>query len=192
MILVTGGIGAGKSVVCRVLRLSGFPVFDCDYEARRIMDSSAAIKDFLNAEISTEIIDENGDVRKDKLRAEIFADEVKREKLNHVVHQGVRDKLREFISENGADCFVESAIPHTGRLLQFADEVWIVDAPREVRISRVVERNGLSEREIVKIMETQQAEFDEVKKSGIPYRMIFNDLNHDLSNEIFANLKKKN
>ena len=59
---ITGGIGAGKSVVSKILRTMGYQVFDCDIEAKRLMDSSAEIKLKLKTEISAAAVDDEGNI----------------------------------------------------------------------------------------------------------------------------------
>ena len=57
---VTGGIGSGKSVVSRLLRLMGVPVYDCDREAKRLMDGEAAIRKALIEAVGAEVYDASG------------------------------------------------------------------------------------------------------------------------------------
>lgn len=191
MIIITGGIGAGKSVVSRILRSVAVPVFDCDYEAKEIMSNSATIRNFIKEEFGACHIGERGEIDRGKLRTSIYGDSSKRQKLNTIVHSEVRRKMENFISANGIDCFVESAIPYTGKLLEYAHEVWIVDAPVDLRLRRVRERNGLSDREILDIMEVQQTEIDSVKAFGLPIKTIDNDGRESVMKEIFAFLLKK-
>ena len=51
LIAVTGGIGSGKSVVCEMLRVLGFKVYDCDSEARRLMDSDEGMRSCIYKEV---------------------------------------------------------------------------------------------------------------------------------------------
>ena len=191
MILITGGIGAGKSVVSRILRLLSFPVFDCDFEAKKIMVTSPEIKAFIRNEIGPDIINEGGGIERGKLREAIFNDVSKREGLNRIVHKEVRTAIARFKEREGDDCFVESAIPHTGNLLKLATGIWIVEASEEERIRRVKMRSGLSEKEIKTIIKTQHIETEACRNFGIPVKTIYNDARSDVMKEIFVCLAKK-
>ena len=76
LIAVTGGIGSGKSVVCRVLRTLGYPVFDCDSEARAIMDSDRTIHGRLCSAISADVV-RDGVIDRRMLASIVFADAAK-------------------------------------------------------------------------------------------------------------------
>ena len=191
MIIITGGIGAGKSVVSRILRLLSFPVFDCDFEAKKIMVSSPEIKAFILNEIGTAIINGEGEIDRGKLREVIFNDVSKREGLNRIVHKEVRNAIARFMEQEGDECFVESAIPHTGNLLKQATGIWIVEASEEERIRRVKMRSGLLEEEIKAIIKTQHIETEACSNFGIPVKTIYNNARSDVMKEIFVCLEKK-
>ncbi len=85
IIVVAGGIGCGKSVVCKMLASMGFAVYDCDSRAKAIMDESCDIIDGIASEICREAIVENGGKRiidRKRLAAEVFRDIDKLNKLN--------------------------------------------------------------------------------------------------------------
>lgn len=192
MTIITGGIGAGKSVVSRMLRLLGHKVFDCDYEAARIMSESADVRKFVAEEFGDDHLEEEKGVNRNKIRETIFNDNIKRERLNRKVHHEVRKEIQSFIDMNGKRCFVESAIPATGGLLRFADEVWIVDALESLRIQRVDNRSHLSADTIKAIMATQQLEIESVIKTGLPYAVLNNNDDGSLMVQLFACLTKMN
>ena len=110
LIAVTGGIGAGKSVVCRVLRAMGYPVFDCDSEAKALMDADCDIKRRIAIEIDESAVC-GGSIDRRRLAEIVFADAEKLEILNSIVHGAVRQRIAEWAQTlAGRLLFVETAI----------------------------------------------------------------------------------
>jgi dephospho-CoA kinase len=146
-IAVTGGIGSGKSVVCRVLKAMGYEVFDTDSEARRIMDSDRGIHERLTAEIDPLAV-VGGRVDRGRISEVVFASAPKLEALNAIVHGAVRRELEAwFTARSGCatPVFVETAILYQSGLDRLVDRVWDIQAPEDLRVGRVIARNGLSE-----------------------------------------------
>lgn len=151
VIAITGGIGSGKSVVSRIIRVLGYPVYDCDSEARRIMDNDPAISRRIAEEISSDTINADGSIDRRRLADIVFADRQALDCLNTIVHAAVRRHLQEWIDAMHTTmplCFVETAIPYQSHIDTMVDEIWEVDAPEEIRIARVMNRNGISRTEV--------------------------------------------
>ena len=161
LIGITGGIGAGKSVVCRILSTIGYTVYDCDLKARHIMENSDAIKHCIRHEIHPDLVDGNGIIDRTRLAAIIFSDDTKRMILNKAVHNAV---ITDIISLNEhlnpqTIIFVESAIMYTSGLAGHMHEIWEVTAPEDLRIKRVVMRSGLAPKQIKQRIISQSGEF---------------------------------
>lgn len=154
---ITGGIGAGKSVVSRILRTLGYEVFDCDIEARRLMDADPEIKRRLKEEISPETVTDNGTIDRRRLSEIVFADKSMLEKLNAIVHASVRDDIDRWRShpERTNRLFVETAILYESGLDRMVDDVWCVTAPEDIRIARVIARNNCSADDVRARIESQ-------------------------------------
>lgn len=150
LIAITGGIGAGKSVVSRMLRVMGYEVYDCDSRARRLMDNSDEIKRRLRDEISPLAVTAVGMIDRRRLSSVVFADPVKLERLNSIVHHAVIEDLKLWrCAHNSCGIiFVETAILYQSGLDSTVDEVWDVTAPDELRIRRVMNRNNCSRSEV--------------------------------------------
>ena len=146
IIVVTGGIGSGKSVVCRILRAMGYAVYDCDSRAKAIMDSDSEIKRIISEEICRDAVSD-GVINRQRLAEVIFSDEKMLNKLNAIVHSAVKRDIMLW-AENHNPAFVETAIMYQSGLDCVASQVWEVKAPCELRIERVMRRSGLSRREV--------------------------------------------
>lgn len=154
---VTGGIGAGKSVVSRALRLMGYEVFDCDSEAKLIMDSDDEIKRRLCSEISPNAVLPDSSIDRKHISSIVFSNPAKLEALNAIVHEAVRRRIIGWQSEpHKADrLFVETAILYQSGLDAMVDDVWEVIAPDEIRIIRVMERNGCDRQNVIDRIKSQ-------------------------------------
>ncbi len=158
---ITGGIGSGKSVVCGVLKAMGYSVYDCDSEAKKIMDSSNAIKERIRRELCENAICADDSIDRQLLASVIFADDNKRDLLNSIVHEAVRKDIISHANEPSlsSPLFVESAILYTSGLNTMMYQIWEVIAPEEVRIKRVMLRSALSVEHIKMRMASQSYEF---------------------------------
>lgn len=141
LIAITGGIGSGKSVVCRIIGAMGYPVYDCDTKARIIMDSSDDIKRTIAQEICATAIVGNTIDRK-ALADAVFNNDSALQKLNSTVHHHVLNDILDWHKHNSGLAFVETAILYQSGLDRIVNEVWDVCAPIELRIQRVLVRNA--------------------------------------------------
>lgn len=158
IIAIAGGIGSGKSVVSHIVSAMGYPVYDCDSRAKWLMDGSKSIKDAIAASIAAECI-KDGVIDRPTLASIVFNDSEKLSLLNSIVHSAVREHFSAW-TENCTTsdiCFIETAILYQSGLDAVADEVWIVDAPLELRVSRVMHRNGLSRENVLSRISSQDS-----------------------------------
>ena len=162
---ITGGIGAGKSVVSRVLRCNGLPVYDCDAEAKRLMVQDESIKESLKNEFGDSIFQENGEIERKKLAAIIFTDSDKRNFVNKIVHEAVRNDIRRRREDIKGYFFIETAIIVTGGIESLCDSIWIVESPVDDRKKRVANRDNMSEKEIELRMQSQDKELQSISET---------------------------
>ena len=183
-ILITGGIGAGKSVVSRVLRLRGITVYATDLAARRIMDSDPELAPALTGRWGESVFSADGTLDRRFIASRIFGDDEERLWLNSLVHGAVRDDICALIDTlpDGSLIGVECAIPVTSRIVDFADRVWLVDAPEQTRIERVCRRNATDPDSVRARIASQQSEYDALP-AEITSR-ILNDGRHSLLSQI--------
>lgn len=175
LIAVTGGIGSGKSIVCRILMALGYPVYDCDSRAKTLMDSSWEIKRQISENICQEAISPSGEIDRRRLAQEVFADRQLLKQLNTIVHAEVRRDIDQwFRHSESAICFVETAILRESRLDKMVSETWEVVAPSEVRIRRVMHRSSLTAEEVKSRISVQQP-FRPEPGSAIRMQTIVND-----------------
>ena len=108
---ITGGIGSGKSVVSRILRVLEYPVYDCDSRAKALMDADVIIKQQIIHDIDRETIAADGTIDRRRLASIVFADAEKLAALNAIVHSAVRLDIQRWAEDCGnSHAFVETAI----------------------------------------------------------------------------------
>jgi len=137
-------------VVARLLRTMGYAVFDCDIEARMLMDGDDDIKARIGAEIAADAIDDQGAIDRARLSEIVFSDAEKLASLNAVVHGAVKERLARWCErQDKRPVFVETAILYQSGLNRMVDAEWSVEAPVEIRVARVMARNGISRRQVM-------------------------------------------
>lgn len=157
LIAITGGIGSGKSVVARMLRAMGYEVYDCDSEARRLVDSDPGLLARIESEVAPGCLS-GGSLDRRAVAARVFSDPQALSRLNAIVHPAVRDHLQAWAAtrRGSAPCFVETAILRESGLHALVDGEWMVTAPVPVRVSRACTRSGLTPAEAMARIEAQQ------------------------------------
>lgn len=159
---LTGGIGTGKSTVARILRLRGYDVYDCDLEAKRLMDGSEYVRRSLRDRWGEDIYSPEGKLDRRKVAQYVFADRREKGWLDSLVHGLVRDDVKRW-ADTHTDyshdtVFVESAILFTSGLADMCQEVWEVAAPPDIRVERVMKRSGLTREQAMARIEAQKEE----------------------------------
>ena len=137
-VAVTGGIGSGKSYVCRLIERRGIHVYDCDSAAKRIMTSSDEIKAALCRVVGDDVLSE-GRIDKAVLASYLLKSEKNAQQINRIVHPAVAE---DFISSGYS--WMECAILFSSGFDKLVDKVVCVTAPLEVRVDRIVRRDNIS------------------------------------------------
>lgn len=163
---LTGGIGAGKSVVSRVLRTQGYAVYDCDSRAKSLMVESAQLNAELMGRFGRECISPK-EINRQMLASKIFADDESREWLEKKVHAAVHEDVLRWASMQSGPCFVEAAIMSRSGLAESAERIWVVEAPEEVRLNRAMARDGVRAEQVRARMAAQQREL-----AALPHRKV--------------------
>lgn len=152
---VTGGIGAGKSMVSRILVDLGAKVVDADKIARDIVKpGEPALMELVN-EFGKEILTGQGELYRQKLSQMVFGDNEKIEKLNKITHKYIVERIINLVEKEKRDkrfdiIVLDVPIPVKKGFLDIADEIWVVTADKETRIERIIKRSGFTREEAEK------------------------------------------
>ena len=183
---ITGGIGGGKSVVSRFLRISGYSVYDSDEQAKALMARSSCIQEQLSAEFGADIY-VGGVLNRTRLAERVFSDKAALQRLNAIVHPAVKADFAEWCRKRSAEpvLFIESAILLEAGFSDTVDEIWLVTAPEAVRVSRVIARNHCSAEEAISRIRSQMSDAEKEKYASA---VILNDGEKPLIPQIFKAL----
>ncbi|MBL7924902.1 MAG: dephospho-CoA kinase [Bacteroidia bacterium] len=154
---ITGGIGSGKSIVCRIFKLLGIPVYDADTAAKELMNRHPEIRQKILETFGHDSYTAEGLLRRAYLSKIVFSNPQALEKLNHIVHPYVREdylKWQEHQTESPYTLH-EAAILFESGAHKDMDAIVLVDAPEELRIRRVIERDGRNRQDVKSIISRQ-------------------------------------
>lgn len=136
---ITGGIGSGKSYVCRLLNKQGIDIYDCDAAAKRLMHSSAELRRQLTQLIGPETYLSDGRLNKAAVAAYLLSSEDHAKAVDRIVHPAVAADFE----ASGME-WMECAILYESGFDRLVDRVVVVTAPEEVRLSRIMKRDGIT------------------------------------------------
>lgn len=165
---ITGGIGSGKSYVCKLLAQRGIEVYDCDAAAKRLIRTSPRLRQQLKALI--------GSLDKAAISRFLLASEENQQAVNAIVHPAV---FQDF--EESGMLWMESAILFESGADKLVDRVVVVTAPEEVRIQRVMQRDGITREKALQWIARQWPQ--EQVKARADFEII-NDGHTDLNSQI--------
>ena len=171
---ITGGIGSGKSYVSRLLTAHfGVPIYDCDREARRLMTTSATIRQQLTALIGTDAYQSDGSLNKPVIARYLFASADHADRLGSIVNPAVKaDFLHWTDTQSLPLVALESAILLDAALDDAIDTLLVVHAPFDLRLQRAVQRDGSTPEQVQQRMARQHD--DDTLLAAADY-VIYND-----------------
>ena len=165
---ITGGIGSGKSYVCKLLAQRGIEVYDCDAAAKRLIRTSPRLRQQLKALI--------GSLDKAAISRFLLANEENQQAVNAIVHPAV---FQDF--EESGMLWMESAILFESGADKLVDRVVVVTAPEEVRIQRVMQRDDITREKALQWIARQWPQKQVIARADFE---IVNDGQADLNSQI--------
>lgn len=170
---ITGNIGSGKTMVCRIFESMKIPVFYTDKEAFKAYNDPE-IAQRVAKQFGSDVFDEKGNLIKQKLASIVFSNTLALEKINALIHPFVLNQYEEWLKHHNDKNYTlhEAAILFEHHLEKNMDFVINVSAPEEIRMKRVMKRDNITE-EIVKLRMRNQWADDE--KNKLADFVIYND-----------------
>ena len=180
-VAITGGIGSGKSYVCRLLGQRGIDVYDCDAAAKRLMHEDASLQAALRQLVGSDVYI-NKVLQKRVLASYLLASEAHKQAVNDVVHPAVAADFE----RSGYD-WLESAILFDAAFYRRThfDRVVCVAAPLEIRVERVMRRDGIPREKALEWIGRQMPQAEVARRSDY---VIYNDGSQPLESQIAAML----
>jgi dephospho-CoA kinase len=155
---VTGGIGSGKSIFCKIFSHSGYPVYDSDKKAKEILNQNNELKEKVILLLGSHAYDRNGQYNRNWVANVVFNDLEKLRKLNGLVHPYVANDFEEWLKINKSCSIIvkEAALLIETGLYKKMDFNINVTAPLSLRIERILKRDPMrNEHDIWQIINKQ-------------------------------------
>lgn len=183
-IAVTGGIGTGKSTVCKILQSDGYPVLYADQISKDILSTDKIIQQNIVKEFGSGSF-KDGKPNTKFLAEKVFSDPQKVKKINSILHPAVikiiNRKMDEGLTKSNI-VFVEAALIYEANMEDIFDYVLVVSASEQIKINRVVNSRKMNEEEVKKIISNQIP--DDKKKSAADFVIENNGSELDLEKKV--------
>jgi len=174
---ITGGIGSGKSIVCQALKVLGIPVYNADEASKMLLETNPDVIHSVTELLGNDAYHPDGKANRGYIAGIIFSNPDKLQGLNSILHPAVQRDYRNWVMTKTSSTIVvkEAAIMFESGSHKDMDTVIVITAPDELRISRVMKRDGKSREDVQKIMTQQLSQDEVVKRSDF---VIVNDNEH--------------
>ncbi|PHN08412.1 dephospho-CoA kinase [Flavilitoribacter nigricans] len=171
---ITGGIGSGKTTVCRIFASLGIPVYNADQRAKWLMSNDKELIEAIKSLFGPEAYYENGQLNRQHLSDIIFSEPKKREQLNAIVHPAVWQDGDRWNAEHPDAPYTlkEAALIFESGGHKHLNKVIVITAPEDLRITRVVRRDGVERAAVKARIAAQMPESEKVSRADF---VIFND-----------------
>ena len=179
---VTGGIGSGKTTICKVFELLGIPVFYADTAARQVMQTDPILIAGLKVVFGEESYLADGSLNRKYISSLVFADSQQLTKLNSLVHPAVFRAFDEWVlKQNAPYVLKEAALLFESNSYLDCNYTILVSSPMDLRIKRVIDRDKISREEVINRISRQLPEEQKEKLADV---RLLNDETHFLISEI--------
>jgi dephospho-CoA kinase len=172
---ITGGIGSGKSLICRIFQCLGVSIYDADSRAKSLMTTDGILVSQIRKEFGDLAYHADGSLNRKYLGETVFNDQEKLESLNNLVHPRVGEDYRQWLEENSREVYVlkEAALMFEAGSYKALDKIIVVYAPEDLKVSRVLGRDlHRSEEDVRAIIKNQMPDETKLKQAD---HIIFND-----------------
>lgn len=176
---ITGGIGSGKTTVCKIFEILGIPIYYADMRAKWLMEHDPTLRESIIALLGEEAYAVEGRLNRGWIASRVLADPGLLQKLNGLVHPAVAiDGHTWQEAQSGVPYTLkEAALLYESGNYRSLDKIIVVTAPLEVRIARVTERDKASRETVLGWISKQMPEEEKVAQADF---VIQNDGKHPL------------
>lgn len=163
---ITGGIGSGKTTVCRIFELLGIPVFYADDAAKELMVTDEVLIHQIKEEFGADSYFANGNLNRKHISSIVFSQPLKLKVLNSFVHPAVFTAMDNWVKKQSSLYVLKEAalLFESGSYLQNSYNV-LVSAPEKIRIARVMQRDNMSEQKVLERIKNQMSEEEKREKA---------------------------
>lgn len=166
---ITGGIGAGKSLLAKIYAAAGFPVFSADQIAKEIIAKGTTGWQEIVDIFGKEILGKDGEIQRALLRERITKNPVERQKLDAITHPKIQKRSAELFAEAAQQghslIFYEAPLLFEAQSDKKMDAVICVHAPDELRIQRTMARDGSQRDQVEQLLNSQMPQAEKIQRS---------------------------
>ncbi|WP_025143854.1 dephospho-CoA kinase [Pedobacter jeongneungensis] len=183
---ITGGIGSGKTTACKVFEVLGIPVFYADTVAKEIMTQDALLIAGVKAAFGNESYFEDGKLNNKHIAGIVFNNEQALAQLNALVHPAVFrafDAWEATIPSTVSYTLKEAAILFESGSYKLCDTTILVTAPYEIKLKRLMQRDGVTEEQVKARMDKQLSDEEKTKMAN---HFIVNDEQQSIIEQVLA------
>jgi len=166
---ITGGIGAGKSTVCKIFEQLGVPIYYADVRAKELMQENNTLRENIRQAFGWDAYDKKGVLNRQYLAKIVFNDPKQLQILNHIVHPAVFDDYHSWMSQRSNDgipySIKEAALLIESGSYKELDQIIVVTCPIDLRIERIMKRDHIRREEVLKRMENQLSDKERLDKA---------------------------
>ena len=167
---LTGGIGSGKSTASNYLLQKGYPVIDADKIAREMVSPESQILFKLADCFGKNILNQDGSLNRKHLAAIAFSSKEQKENLDHImlneIVQTIPREIESYDKEGKELIFIDAPLLFETGLDKKSHEIWVVDATDEIRMERVIKRDGSTREEVLARVEKQMSREEQHKRAS--------------------------
>ncbi len=171
---ITGNIGSGKSTVCQIFETLGIPTYYADVEAKKLMTEDPLVREQIKLLFGVKAYTVDGILDRKYIGDIVFNNPQMLSRLNYIVHPAVKRHSSAWakIQKKAAYTLKEAALLIESNNHEAMDKIIVVTAPLDLRVNRVMERDGATKEEV---MAREQKQMDESKKVALADFVINND-----------------
>lgn len=153
---ITGGIGSGKSTVCLFFKQLGVPVYSADEKAKKLIDINRNLQNSIIREFGKEAFSD-GKYNRSYIANLVFRDPSQLKKLNQLIHPAVTNDFNSWVKKHSDKVYIlhEAAILFESDTAKYMDKSILVDAPEDLRIQRIINRDKTDRASVLKRMKNQ-------------------------------------
>jgi dephospho-CoA kinase len=182
---ITGGIGSGKTTVCRIFETLGIPVYYADDRAKALMNGDENIRKQVIALFGTDAYLTDGQLNRKFIAEKVFQNQPLLAQLNAIVHPAVFNDSQQWFMQHEHKPYTlyEAAILFESGSYLFLDKTITVFAPLDVRVARTMKRDNASKEEVMERVSKQLPEEEKIKKADF---VIYNDHSTPLIEQVLT------
>lgn len=164
---ITGGIGSGKTAAAKIIQSFGYPVYYSDDRAKDVV-LQYPLKQQITALLGQEAYDAQGNYNRKFVSEKVFEDAALLAKLNGIIHPAVKCDFEQWIDAQNAEfLFKETALLFELNLHKSLYKTILITADDNIRISRVMERDGKTRHQVQLIIKKQMRESQKIRLADV-------------------------